>query len=250
MEDCGGVKSYFMSKRPKNPRPMKPNGHRFWHTEGIDYLKTGKRSIWGGCDPETLKVLRPLRLKGTWLHLAAGDGRYNALLLRKVDKLIASDIDPSALEKSRRNVLSKYRKKFSLKAFDVVKKFPFEADSIDGVFCVGTLHLFPKHVLRRITREIDRVVRPRGMVFVDFATHVKRVRFDGKPYIVHGEPLYTNADAKKTLEKMFQGYKTKFWKGSIPKESYPSANPPYTYESKFLIMLATKSGNSGDRKFK
>lgn len=237
-----------MSKQSENPRSVKPNGRKFWHTEGIDCLKTGKRSIWGGCDPETLEVLRPLHLKGTWLHLAAGDGRYNALLLRKVDKLIASDIDPSALEKSRRNVLSRYRKKFSLKVFDIVKGFPFERASIDGIFCVGTLHLFPQHVLRRITRGIDRVLKPRGMVFIDFATHIKRVRFDGKPYVVHGEPLYTNADARRTLGRMFLGYKTNFWGGCIPKESYPRANPPYTYESKFLIMLATKSGNSGNRK--
>lgn len=229
-----------MSKRLKSPRPLKPDGRKFWHTEGIDYLKTGKRSIWGGCDPETLKVLRPLRLKGTWIHLAAGDGRYNALLLRKIDKLIASDIDASALEKSRRNVLRKYRNKFSLKVFDIVKKFPQKTSSVDGIFCVGTLHIFPRRILKRITQEIDRVLKPGGTVFIDFATHVKRVRFDGKPYIVHGELSYTDVDAKRTLKRMFQGYKVSFWKGRIPKESYPRANPPYTYESKFLIMLATK----------
>lgn len=220
---------------------MMPNGHKFWHTEGIDYLKTGKRSIWGGDDPETLKVLRPLRLKGTWLHLAAGDGRYNALLLRKVDTLIASDIDASALEKSRRNVLHKHRSKFSLKVFDIVKKFPQKTSSVDGIFCVGTLHIFPRRILKRITKEIDRALKPGGTVFIDFATHIRRTRFDSKPYIIHGEPSYTDAGAKKTLEKMFQGYNMKFWKGSIPKEPYPRANPPYTYESKFLIVLATKS---------
>lgn len=229
-----------MAKRRKRPKPVQPDQRKFWHTEGIDYLTTGTRSIWGGGDPKTLQVLRRLPLAGVWLHLAAGDGRYNSLLLRKADKLIASDIDASALEKSRRNVPPKYRKKFSLKVFDITKKFPLSPRSIDGVFCVGTLHLFPKYILGEVAHEIDRVLKPDGTVFIDFATHTKRIRLDGGPYVVSGEPAYTNANAEKTLQKMFRGYEIKFWMGNIPKESYPSANPPYSYESEFLIMQATK----------
>ncbi len=223
------------------PKPVKPNEHKFWHTEGIDYLQTGRRSIWGGGDPQTLKVLKPMRLHGTWLQLAAGDGRYNSLLLRKVDKLIASDIDASALEKSRRNVPLKYKKKFSTKVFDITKKFPTPSSSLDGIFSVGTLHLFSEPVLKKIAKEIIRVLKPEGIVFIDFATHTKRIRLDGKPYVVTGEPPYTNAIAEKTLRKVFPKCTIKFWKGSIPKESYPRANPPYSYESKFLIMLAKKA---------
>ena len=220
---------------------MKSDERKYKHTESIDYLKTGRRSIWGNNDGKTVEVLKPLKLTGTWLHLAAGDGRYNSLLLKKVDKLIVADIDPSALEKSRRNVPQKYRKKFLLKVFDVTKKFPIKTQSIDGIFCVGTLHIFPKTVLKKITREINRVLRPGGVIIVDFATHINRQRFDGKPYVIHGEPHYSDAKAESTLRKMFTGYRVKILKSYIPKESYSRANPPYTYESRFLIMLATKS---------
>lgn len=229
-----------MRVRLRHPKPLKPAQHRFWYTEGIDYLTTGKRSIWGSGDPKTLKILRRLHMKGTWLHLAAGDGRYNSLLLRKVDTLIVSDIDPSALEKSRRNVPPQYRGKFLCKVFDLVKRFPLKAQSIDGVFCVGTLHCFPKHILKKIAREIDRVLKSHGTLFVDFTTNAKRVRLDGKPYIIKGEPPYTIADAKATLQKTFPRFAIKFWRGVVPKESYPRANPPYTFESQYLIMVAKK----------
>ncbi len=225
----------------KHPKPVKPDQHKYRYTEGIDYLKTGKRSIWISGDPKTLKVLKPLHLKGTWLNLAAGDGRYNSVLLRKVHRLIAADIDPSALEKSKRNISQKFRKKFSVKVFDISKRFPMKTKSIDGIFCAGTLHLFPKTILGKIVRETDRILRPNGIVIIDFATHITRERLDGKPYVIHGEPHYTNREAERTLRKMFKGYKIKFWESQTPEESYPRANPPYSYKSKFLIMIGTKS---------
>jgi O-6-methylguanine DNA methyltransferase len=223
---------------PEDSRHKKRLHH---HIEHIDYLKTGRRSIWGLEDPKTVEVINTLRVKGAWLHLTAGDGRCNALLLRTVNSLIASDIDPNALEKSLRNISRKYKRKFTTKVFDVARRFPIVANSMDGVFCVGTLHIFPLRTLKHIASEIDRVLKPNGTALIDFATDIKRDRFDGKPYVIPGEKAYTNQSAERMLNRLFRGYATRFWRSRIPRESYSKANPPYHYESKFLIMRAIKS---------
>src|SRR3990167_8495721 len=95
-----------------------------------------QETIWGAGDKLTLKVLNTIQLKGTWLDLAAGDGRYIPELLEKVDKLIASDIDRKELDRLRN------APKVKIKVFDLTNKFPFKDESFDGIFCTGTLHLF------------------------------------------------------------------------------------------------------------
>jgi len=230
----------FIKNMP-NPKPRKPNQAKYIFSEGIDYLKTGKRSIWGKGDRETLDFLNKAPLHGKWLNLAAGDGRYNTLLLKKVDCLISSDIEKSALIKLRRNTPKTLRNKLRMSVFDITRKFPLRDSFFDGVLCFGTLHLFPMRILQKIVKEIKRVLRPGGIVIIDFPTHIKRYRFDGKPYVIRGEPHYSNTTAKMTLQRLFTGYHIKMIQGNISPESYPRANPPYTYSSKFILFTGIKS---------
>jgi len=222
------------------PKPLQPNDYKYIFTEGIDYLKTGKRSIWGGEDSETSKFLRSAKLRGRWLHLAAGDGRYNNKLLRTVNTLTASDIDKSALAKLWHNTPLQYRRKLTIKPFNMVKRFPFKNNSFDGLFCMGVLHIFPKSIFRKISAEMKRVLKPGGMVVIDFATDVRRDRFDGKPYIIKGEPNYTLQQGKGLLKKVFRDYDIKMRTGYCPTEANPKANPPYFFTSKYIVMVATK----------
>ena len=60
-------------------------------------------SVWGNGDEVTLKVLKNLEIKGTWLDLAAGDGRYVTELAEKSERLVVSDIDRQALKKILNN---------------------------------------------------------------------------------------------------------------------------------------------------
>ncbi|MEK7093638.1 MAG: class I SAM-dependent methyltransferase [Patescibacteria group bacterium] len=224
----------------RNSRLRKPNQTKYIFSEGINYLKTGKRSIWGAGDRETLDFLNKTPLHGKWLHLAAGDGRYNSQLLKKVDHLVVSDIEEGALIKLRRNTPRILKKKLRLAVFDITKKFPLRSRSLEGILCFGTLHLFPKEILKNIVKEISRILKPGGMIIIDFPTHIKRERFDGKPYVIRGEPHYSNATANTTLRRLFAGYRIRMMPGNIPPESYPRANPPYTYSSKFILLTGTK----------
>jgi len=207
-------------------------------TEDIDYSKTGRESIWGAGDPDTLKLLESESIRGRWLNLAAGDGRYNQQILAKADYVVASDVDKNALQKLYDSTPEQYQAKLEIKDFDIVEIFPFDNQSFDGIFCTGTLHLFPKKTLEKIIKEIDRVLKSRGKVIVDFATDVKRVLPSGESYVRTGEPQYTTQEAKSLLEELFKDYEVKIQESSVPEETIKSGDKQYQFSCNFLLLTA------------
>ena len=224
-------------------KPTEPKEDKYIFTEGIDYFKTDKKSIWGLGDKDTIRLLKNIQLRGKWLNLAAGDGRYNLSLLEKVDSVVISDIDESALSKLWQNTPNKYRSKLKTKVFDITKRFPFENETFDGVFCTGTLHLFPEEVLRQIITEMDRILKPDGKVIIDLATDIKRTSSSDKMIKIGKEPLHTLDIAKKMLKQLFREYKVEIQESEVI-EHVEAANPPYTLNCKFVILVADKNRRS------
>ena len=221
------------------PKSRKRKEHKYSFTEKIDYSKTGEKSIWGSGDKETLEILNNLEVKGKWLNLAAGDGRYNQNLLKKADCVLASDIDEDALQKLQRTASENYKHKLDVKAFDITKTFPLDDNSFDGVFCTGILHLFPKDVLKKIALEIDRVLRPNGKIVIDFVADGERKRLNGKIIKSRGRPTYTLIEAKKMLEDIFKTYRIKMYVSELV-DDLQKTDPPYTLNCKFIILVADK----------
>lgn len=217
-----------------------PDVSRYIFTEEIDYSRTGKISIWGTGDKGTLELLEKEEIRGRWLNLAAGDGRYNLSLLEKADLVVASDIDEGALSKLYNTTPENYRSKLEIKVFNITEPFPFDDDSFDGIFSAGVLHLFPTDVFRKISYEMDRILRPKGKVIIDFSTDIKRVSPDGKPVVFGDEPQYTSDQAKELLKKVFKGYKVRMQESQVPEEEYKDANPPYKFSSKAVLLVAVK----------
>ena len=228
-------------------KPRKPNESRNVFTEGIDYFKTGKSSIWCPGDKFTLKFLDKTNITGKWLNLAAGDGRYNLNLLKKAELVVASDIDESALSKLWHTTPEIYRNKLKTKAFNVIKKFPFANNSFDGIFSAGTLHLFQKKMLIKIFSEIDRVLKPKGKVIIDFAVDIRRVGRDGETITFGNEPLYTMDEARMLLKDIFKNYRIRMYE-SETEEEYPQANPPYRFSCRFILVFG-KEDNISKKKF-
>src|SRR3989344_7536359 len=108
----------------KTTKPREPEEDKYIFAEGIDYSKTETTSIWGTGDKDTLELLKKIGIRGKWLNLAAGDGRYNLNLLEKADFVVASDIDESALNKLWQNTPDDFKTKLQTKVFDITKKFP------------------------------------------------------------------------------------------------------------------------------
>lgn len=140
-----------------------------------------------------------------------------------------------------RNIPLAYRKKLELKPFDITKRFPLANNSFDGVFCTGTLHLFPRRSLRQIIAEIDRVLKPNGKVVIDFAVDISRTSLNGngRSIIFGKEPLYTLKEAIIVLKTLFENYKIQIHTSEVL-EDFQGANPPYTLRCKFVVLIAEK----------
>lgn len=216
---------------------------KFSFTENIDYLETGKSSIWGEGDKDTLDLLERLPIKGKWLNLAAGDGRYDALLLEKAGEVTATDIDETALDKLSRNTPDDLRKKLKTKTFNLTAPFPFEDNSFAGVFCTGTLHFFPKDQLENIFREINRILKPGGLLAIDFATDVKRVIPNGTLSTKENEAQYTQEEAKELLKSLLPNYKLEIIESSVPEEEIKVGKSTYNFSCNFLLISGEKTSD-------
>jgi hypothetical protein len=86
---------------------------------------------------------------------------------------------------------------------------------------------------------MDRILKPKGKIIIDFATDIKRVSPHGK--LVFGdEPQYTLDEAKELLRDVFKKYKTRVQELQIFEEEYKEANPPYKFSSKGVLLVAIK----------
>lgn len=220
--------------------PCLPEENKFIFTEGIDYSQTEKNSIWGTGDLDTLELLQKIDIRGKWLNLAAGDGRYNLDLLKKADQVIASDIDESAISKLWHNTPENYRDKLQTKIFNITDNFPFADNTFDGVFCMGTLHFFPRDILPQIISEMDRVLRSGGRLLIDFATDIQRVLPDGQLYFRELEPQYSLDDAETYLQELLKGYSIKIIRSEVPAEEIRTRGLVYDFSCKFLLLIADK----------
>jgi SAM-dependent methyltransferase len=224
---------------------MKDNINKFIFTENLDYSNTPIKSIWGAGDPETLQVLKKLvsekKLFGKWLHFAAGDGRYNNLLLHEVKKVIATDIDKGALEKLQKTTPEDLSSKLSIKVQNITKPFPFNDRTFNGVFNTGTLHLFPQNLLEAILGETYRVLITNGLFIFDFATDVKRIKEDGT-FIGRSDVAYSKLLTRKLLSILLKkyGFKSQFIECSVLPEKITSGDGTYTFSCNYWLVIAEK----------
>jgi len=195
---------------------------------------TRQDPIWGTGDELTLKVLSKLKLKGKWLNLAAGDGRYVPELLSKVSSIVATDINRKYLNKFRG------KKRVQTKVADLTKKFPFKDDSFDGVFCTGTLHLFDKKVLEFVFSEIDRVLKPKGRLIIDFATDIKRSLPSGKLKRYKNEPKYKLKTAKQMLKTLLKDYRVKLYESEWVDDLTQQPMFGYISSGYFILVVADR----------
>lgn len=219
---------------------MQPNEKENIFTDDINYAATSDDSVWGTEDPATLELVQKTDIRGTWLDLCAGDGRFVRKLLQKVDHLVAIDIDEGALQKIFRITPDDLKPKLSTQVANVVKSLPFEDATFDGIFCVGTLHLFPKEVFKNIFQELNRILKPGGRMIIDFATDIRRTYADGSLWIVENEPNYTLEEALSFLKGVFQDYTISIHTDSVEPEKVTLDDKEYLFTSNFILIDAVK----------
>lgn len=224
----------------KVEEPHEPDEENYIFTEGINYFDV-KGSVWGEGDPETLELLKETEINGKWLNLAAGDGRYNDILLEKADQVVASDIDKGALSKLYHRTPEDLKGKLYTEIFDITERFPFEDNSFDGVLCTGTLHFFDEKTLKEILNEIDRVLKANGIIIIDFATDIRRVKPDGSLYVKKNEELYSTEEAIEILKESLGNYSLNIQKCEVQEERFETEDMTYDLNCNFILLKGRKS---------
>lgn len=220
---------------------MKPNEQENIFTDSLDYANTPDNSVWGTEDKATIDLLESVNIPGKWLNLCAGDGRFNNHLLIKAKEVIAVDIDEGALQKLTRITPEALRHRLTTKAMNVAKPFPFDDNTFDGVFCAGTLHLFPKSIFKNIFSEIERVLKHGGRIIIDFATDIQRTYPDGSLWIIENEPNYTLDEALIFLKDVFKEYTINIITAKVEPEKVKLDDKEYIFSSNFILVDAIKN---------
>lgn len=218
-------------------KPLLADESKYIFTEGIDYSKTSKSSIWGEEDSSTKDMLKRLvKQDSKWVNLASGDGRYNTLIAQIASEVTDVDIDEGALQKLYDNTPKDIQSKLILKSFNIVKPFPLDSDHYDGLFSSGTLYLFPEEVLMNIAREISRILKVGGYIALEWAINIRRVSPTGESVVFGTEPLYDREKAVQIVKEAFPNFEILFVDGEKVYSNESEANPPYDFYCDTLLI--------------
>lgn len=207
---------------------------------GSSVYGSSANSIWGPEEKETLELIQKTKIKGYWLNLAAGDGRYNSSLLERADRVLTSDIDPDSLKSLEKRTPKALKSKLETLVFDISKKFPLKNGFFDGIFCAGAFHLFEKKTLLKIFPEISRVLRKNGVFIFDLATDIKRELPNDELITTYSGPLFSTKEAREFLTKALKGYKLEVAFATVPEEIVNIGKLEYKFNCNFLLVKGTK----------
>lgn len=197
-------------------------------------------SKWGTEEKETLRAIEEIGFGGYLLNIAAGDGRFNNKLLHLADKVLAINILEGKLKLLKKSCSKDLSNKLYTKKVDITKKFPFEEEEFDGVFCTGTLHLFERQTIIKILKEIRRVLKRSGKIVLDFATDIKRLNEKGEKVIFDGEGSYQTEDAIKFFQKELNDFALDIEVASFCEECLDSSAGYQSIKGKFLVIKGSK----------
>ncbi len=187
-------------------------------------------------ETETIETLNRIGFKGRILNIAAGDGRFNEKLLNLADEVVAVDRNESELKELEDRCPKNLKNKLFTQCMDITKKFPFEENTFDGIFCTGTLHLFNIEIIESILREIKRVLKNNGKILLDFATDISRLDGNNNPVIFEKEGSYTTGQAIELFEKNLKDFEIKIEKASFREENLQESAGYHSIVGNFLII--------------
>jgi|GEM_PF-231030 len=109
-------------------------------------------------------VLSYFPQSGRVLELGAGQGQDSRFFAGHGYDIVSTDLDQSALELSRSKMDQKLAKKITLQQLDLRQELPFASSSFDIVYAHLSLHYFPADLTARILFDVQRVLKPGGIL--------------------------------------------------------------------------------------
>lgn len=183
-------------------------GDRYHPVHFAFTTEQGGPSSDGTPDPEIVRMLS--FLEGRIVDIGSGDGRYTKSLLERGVNVVATDKNTDALV-----TLRDYRSptdaggKLDTVRVDAFKELPFDDRIFDGAVSTALLHLRPPAHIRFSVKEMNRVVRPKGLIVVDLSTDVRRIYKEGaragEEAKGHSEVSYSFQHGQQTMREALSG---------------------------------------------
>jgi len=99
------------------------------------------------------------------LDLGCGSGRHLVYLAKQGFKVYGIDIAPEGIRIAKQ-WLRKEKLKANLKVSSVYKKLPYKASFFDSIVSTQVIHHAKIEMIRKVIKEIERILKPRGLIFV------------------------------------------------------------------------------------
>jgi len=114
--------------------------------------------------PEIVKLFKKRKIKKI-LDLGCGTGRHAVYLAQRKFDVYGIDIAQEGIKIAkkwlRENGLSA-----SLKVGDIYKKLPYKDNFFDGIISTNTLHHAKIEQIRKLIKEMERILKPGGLIFI------------------------------------------------------------------------------------
>ncbi|MEM5883048.1 MAG: class I SAM-dependent methyltransferase [Candidatus Aenigmatarchaeota archaeon] len=114
--------------------------------------------------PKIVKIFKENKVKKV-LDLGCGSGRHLVYLAKHGFEVYGIDIAKHGI-KIARNWLKEENLKAELRVGDIYKKLPYPDNFFDGIVSIATLHHNRIEKIRKLMKEIERVLKPGGLIFI------------------------------------------------------------------------------------
>lgn len=114
--------------------------------------------------PQIVELFKQRKAKKV-LDLGCGTGRHLVYLAKEGFDVYGIDNSENGI-KIAKNWLKEENLKAHLKVSDIYKKLPYKDDFFDAIISTNVLHHNTITNIRKLIKEIERVLKPKGLIFV------------------------------------------------------------------------------------
>jgi len=122
--------------------------------------------------PRIIKIFKKSNVNKV-LDLGCGTGRHLVLLAMNNFSVYGFDISSHGI-KIANTWLKRLGLRANLRIGNIYEKLPYENDFFDAIISTQTLHHGNIMEIRGLIKEIERILKPNGLVFVTVRKHVSR----------------------------------------------------------------------------
>lgn len=106
------------------------------------------------------------------LDLGCGSGRHTVFLTKSGFGVFGIDVAKDGVDIAKKWLKEEGKKTADLRVGDIYKKLPYESSFFDALISTQTLHHNKIENIRKLVKEIERILKLHGLLFVTVAKHM------------------------------------------------------------------------------